>query len=800
MFKNFLITALRNLKRQRTTALINTAGLALGIASSLVLFLLIKNQSSFDNYHSKGERIYRVISESDGNDGKHYSRGVQPVLPDAFRNDFAEAEEVTFTSYRSEAAILIPQKNGEPKKFYEERGVTFAEPNFFKIFDRNIVVGNASTGLDEPNEAIIARGHALKYFGREDATGEVLTHEGKDYRVTAIMEDTPENTDLPFSVMFSYATIKKDNETNGWNSTWSDEQCYFLLKEGADIKEIDRRMAAFVAKYIKDNTNHKYYLMQPLSELHFDDRTGNYNYKTTSKEMLMAFGIVAIFLIVTACINFVNLATAEAIKRSKEVGIRKSLGSSKMQLVAQFMGETSVVTIISMVAALVVTYGSLGLLNPFLETHLTMNFASDYFLWIFIITVTILVSLLSGTYPSLVIAAYKPVQALKNQISERSGSGYFLRKSLVVLQFVISQFFIIGTIVLISQMDLLLNKDLGFIKDSIITIPIPDDETPVYEGGSGKMKTLRNEVSNITGVEAASLCNSAPSSGGVSGTSFSLVGKDEKFRNQVKAIDDRYVDMFGLKLLSGQGLADGDTATGFLVNERLVHLLGFAQPDEVVGKEIDMWGKKLPIKGVLKDFHTVSLHDPIEPTILLNRVRSYDELAVKLNTRDIQSVVEAIRHKWEAAYPNAIFNYEFLDQNIKEFYDRDRRMSVLLTIFTGLAIFIGCLGLFGLVTFMANQMTKEIGVRKVLGASVENIVFLFSKEFIRLIAIGFLIAAPFSWYVMNHWLNGFAYRIEIGPMTFLLGLVLTFLVAIITVGYRSFRAATVNPVDSLRSE
>ncbi len=800
MFKNFLITALRNLKRQRTTALINTAGLALGIASSLVLFLLIKNQSSFDDYHSKGERIYRVISESDGNDGKRYSGGVQPVLPDAFRNDFAEAEEVTFTSYRSSAAILIPQKSGEPKKFYEEWGVTFAEPNFFKIFDRNVVVGNASTGLDEPNEAIISRGQALKYFGREDATGEVLTHEGKDYRVTAIIEDAPENTDLPFNVMLSYATIKKDNETNGWNSTWSDEQCYFLLKEGADVKEIDRRMAAFVAKYIKDNTNHKYYLMQPLSELHFDDRTGNYNYKTTSKEMLMAFGIVAIFLIVTACINFVNLATAEAIKRSKEVGIRKSLGSTKMQLVSQFMGETAVVTIISMLAALVVTYGSLGLLNPFLETHLTMNFTSDYFLWIFIFAVTIIVSLLSGTYPSLVIAAYKPVQALKNQISERSGSGYFLRKSLVVLQFVISQFFIIGTIVLISQMDLLLNKDLGFIKESIITIPIPDNETPAYEGGSGKMKTLRNEVSNIPGVEAASLCNSAPSSGGVSGTSFSLVGKDEQFRNQVKAIDDRYVDMFGLKLLSGQGLADSDTATGFLVNERLVHILGFTQPDEAVGKEIDMWGRKLPIKGVLKDFHTVSLHDPIEPTILLNRVRNYDELAVKLNTRDIQGVVEAIRHKWEAAYPNAIFNYEFLDQNIKEFYDRDRRMSVLLTIFTGLAIFIGCLGLFGLVTFMANQMTKEIGVRKVLGASVENIVFLFSREFVRLIAIGFLIAAPLSWYVMNHWLSGFAYRIEIGPLTFILGLVLTFLVAIITVGYRSFRAATVNPVDSLRSE
>jgi putative ABC transport system permease protein len=800
MLKNFLITAARNLVRQRNTTAINVAGLMLGIAASLILFLLIKDQTSYDMYHSKNERIYRVISEYDGSDGRNYSAGVQAVFPDAFRNDFPEAELVTFTSYRSDAVILIPQKSGEPKKFYEERGVTFAEPEFFKIFDRPILFGDASTALDEPNEAIISRGLAVKYFGKEDARGEVVTREDKDYRIAAIMDDAPTNTDFPFTIMLSYASIKKENETNGWNSTWSDEQCYFLLKEGTDVAEIDRRMPAFVAKYIKDNTNHKYYLAQPLSELHYDDRTGNYNYKTMSKEMLAAFGIVAIFLVLTACINFVNLATAEAIKRSKEVGIRKSLGSTRNQLIGQFMGETSLVTVISMVIAVGLSYAALGFLNPFLETQLRVDLFSDVSLWLFIIVITFVVSLLSGVYPSFVISAYKPAQALKNQISDRNSSGYVLRKGLVVLQFFISQFFIIGTIVLISQMNFFMNKDLGFKKDSIITIPIPDDEKPVYDGGSGKMKTLRNEILNLSGVEGASLCNSAPSSGSVSGTSFSVTGKDEQLRTQVKTIDGNYVEMFGLTLLAGDGLADGDTAATALINERLMVIAGYTTPDAIVGKEIKMWGKRLPVAGVLKDFHTVSLHDPIEPTILLNRVRNYSELAVKLTGGDAQSTIDMIKSKWERAYPNALFSYEFLDQNIKEFYDRDRRMSALLTIFTGLAILIGCLGLFGLATFMANQKTKEIGVRKVLGASVENIVFLFSKEFIKLIVIGFLIAAPAAWYVMNQWLSEFAYRIELGPSVFVVGLALTFLVAMLTVGYRSFRAATVNPVDSLRSE
>ncbi len=800
MLRNFLITAARNLVRQRSTAAINVAGLMLGIAASLILFLLIKDQTSYDTYHSRHDRIYRVISEYDGSDGRNYSAGVQAVLPEAFRNDFPEAEVVTFISYRSDAIILIPQKSGEPKKYYEEWGVTFAEPEFFKIFDRPVILGDASTALDEPNEAIIAKSLSLKYFGKEDGRGEVITREGKDYRIAAVMEDAPSNTDFPFTLMLSYSTIRKENETNGWNSTWSDEQCYFLLKENADVSEIDRRMPAFVAKYIKDNTNHKYYQAQQLSEIHYDDRTGNYNYKTMSKEMLAAFGIVAIFLVLTACINFVNLATAEAIKRSKEVGIRKSLGSTRNQLIGQFMGETSLVTLISIVIAVTLSYAALGFLNPFLETQLRINFLSDKFLWLFIAAIAVVVSLLSGIYPSFVISAYKPAQALKNQLSDRNSSGYILRKGLVVLQFFISQFFIIGTIVLISQMNFFMNKDLGFKKDSIITIPIPDDEKPVSDGGSGKMKTLRNEILTLSGVEAATLCNSAPSSGSVSGTSLSMMGKDEQLRTQVKTIDGNYVDMFGLQLLSGQGLADGDTASTVLVNERLMVMAGFAKPEEIVGQVINMWGKKLPVAGVLKDFHTVSLHDPIEPTILLNRLRNYGELAVKLKGGDAQSTIDVIKTKWETAYPNAIFSYEFLDQNIEEFYDRDRRMSVLLTIFTGLAIFIGCLGLFGLATFMANQKTKEIGVRKVLGASVENIVFLFSREFVKLIVIGFLFAAPAAWYVMNQWLSKFAYRIELGPFIFVVGLALTFFVAMLTVGYRSFKAATVNPVDSLRSE
>ena len=800
MLKNYIKTAMRNLWREKGSTVLNLSGLALGITSSLILFLLVRHMSSYDTYQTRRDRIYRVVTESDGNNGKNYTSGVPTVLPEAFRTDFPEAEEVVFTSYQNGGLITLPQPAGEPKRYEENHGIVFTQSNFFKVFDRKILAGDGSRGLDEPNQAIISKKLALKYFNKEDVIGEALVFDKKEYKVTAIMEDFPNNTDLPFDLMLSYITVKKEREENGWHGIWSDEHCYVLLKEGMAVTELERRMPEFGKKYLGEDAQHEAFTLQPFTEIHFDDRYGNYNYNTVSRGMLSILAVIAIFLIVTACINFINLSTAEAIKRSKEVGIRKSLGSTRRQLIFQFLGESGLVTFFAMILALLCTQLALSFINPFLDLHLSLNFLSDAGLWIFVIGISLTVAGLSGLYPSFVVSGFNPVTALKNSTGNKNSSGFNMRRALVVLQFSISQFFIIGTIVLISQMNYFKSKDLGFRKDAIITMPIPERETPTEGVGASKMRTLREEITRTPGVELASLCNTPPSSGSVSGTSFSIEGNEKEYESQVKLVDGNYIDLYGLKLLAGENLQDIDTAQGFLVNEKLATLVGYSNPEEIVGKKIKMWRKTLPVKGVVKDFHTVSLHDPIEATAMFNRIRSYQTLSVKMRPQDMQETIKLVQEKWEAAYPEFIFSYKFLDEEIKQFYDREQKLSTLLGIFTSIAIFIGCLGLFGLATFMANQKTKEIGVRKVLGASVQSIVILFSKEYVKLIFIGFTLASPIAFYVMNQWLSNFAYKITIGPSIFLTGLTLTFLIAVITVGYRSLRAATTNPVDSLRSE
>lgn len=803
MVKNYLKTALRNLMREKGSAILNLAGLTLGITCSLVLFLLVKHVATVDNFHTNRDRIYRIVTEADGNNGRFYTSGIPRPLPDAFRADFPEAEQVTFTSYRSNALILVPQPGREPKKFQEEAGVVFAESNFFQIFDRPIYMGDPMKGLDDPYEAIISRSLAKKYFNREDVIGEVVHFDTIDYKITAVMEDHVQNTDFPFTLMLSYATLRNTEGADNWDGIWSDEQCYILLKQNEPVSRVEARMPAFVEKYLgKDNYRHQTFNLQPLSDLHYDDRYGTYSYDTVPREMLVALGLIALFLIVTACINFINLTTAEAIKRSKEVGIRKSMGSSRRQLVLQFLGETTLVTVLAMALALGLTQMALSLLNPFLELQLTMDFFGDGLLWAFILTVTLLVSVLSGLYPSLVISAFKPALALKNQISNRSSSGYALRKSLVVVQFLISQFFIMGTIILLSQMHYFQTQELGFRQDAVLVVPIPERERPELAKGVSNMRTLRDEIGRLPGVEEVSLSSTPPSSGSVRGTRFYFEGEDESESRgtQIKQVDGNYLSLYDIPLLAGTNVDDYDTARGFVVNEELVRVAGIENPQDIIGRKIHVWGRTLPVVGVVRNFHTVSLHQPIEPTILMNDLGGYGTLSMTVNQSQLQQVVREVRSKWERTYPSYIFDYQFLDDAIHEFYEGDRKMSIVLTVFTGIAIFIGCLGLFGLATFMANRKTKEIGVRKALGASVESIILLFSKEYVKLMAVGFLLAAPLAWYLMSKWLENFAYKITIGPLVFVATFAVTLLIAVLTVGYKSFRAAIVNPIKSLRYE
>ena len=518
------------------------------------------------------------------------------------------------------------------------------------------------------------------------------------------------------------------------------------------------------------------------------------------KEGKIAFSVVAIFLLITCCINFVNLTTASAIKRTREVGIRKVLGSTRKQLIFQLLVEALLVTIISVLISLAGAQILLGFLNPFKDLSLTLQLSSDGIVWIFLGTVTITVTILSGLYPALVVSSYKPALALKNQISSSTSSGYAMRRGLVVLQFFISQFFIIATVVITLQFDFVTKHDIGFAKEAIVTVPIPIGENPDSKNGSSKMRSLKNEILRLAGVEQASLNLAPPSHKSVTSTSFKVAGKEDEFNTQIKQVDGDYLSLYQIRLLAGQQLEDRDTMAGFVVNEKLVKIAGFKSNEEIIGQEIILWDHRLPVKGVVKDFNTQALGDPIEPVALFTYLNGFHSLSIKINPTDMQTTLQQVQAKWEAAYPEYIFSYEFLDDQIRNLYQGDRKSSIMLSIFASIAIFIGCLGLFGLVTFMANQKTKEIGVRKVLGASVESIVFLFSKEFVKLILIGFAIAAPSAGFVMGKILEKGAYRIELGPMIFLIGLGVTFIIAFLTIGFRSIRAALVNPVDSLRSE
>lgn len=437
MLKNYFITSYRNLVRKRSSTFFNVAGLTLGVTGSIVLFLLLYRTLTFDTFQSKYDRIYRVVSESDNNGEKFYTPGVPTVLSAAFKTDFPEAEEVTFTSYDQDALILLPQPNGEPRKFYEEEGIAQIEQSFFKIFDWQPLHGTLDEALKNPNEVVITKKIALKFFEKENATGEIITFNNKDYKVVAVVEDNPGNTDFPFTLMFSYETNRKSFEEAGWGSISSNNHNYFLLKEGVDIKTLEARMKAFTDKHIgKDNYDHGIFNIQPLSTIHSDSRYHGYSYEVISNGEILAMSLIAVILVLTGCINFINLSTAESIKRSKEVGIRKSLGSSRSQLIFQFLGETSIVTLVSILFALVLTQLVLNYLNPFMDIDLRIDLINNLPLVVFLLLVFIVVSLLSGIYPAFILSAYKPAMVMKSGNS-RSAGGFFMRRGLVVVQFFI---------------------------------------------------------------------------------------------------------------------------------------------------------------------------------------------------------------------------------------------------------------------------------------------------------------------------------------------------------------------------
>ena len=791
MFKNYFKTAWCSISKHKAYSIINVLGLTLGIASCLIIFLVVQYELSYDKFNSKADRTYRVTLNA-----IDFNPCVSLAIATPMRNDFPELEEVSQVWYRGSSLITIGQKK------FEEEGGAFADEYFSSVFDYHWLEGNYKTALKEPNTIVLTESLAHKYFGNSEAIGQMINLENRyNLKVTGVIKDLPGNTHLPFKYLVSFETIKKDvsGMMTAFYAIPGGSFTYIVAPKNYNISKIQNHIHGFIEKnWGKEIADGARLPLQPLTDIHFDPRYLNNTISyTTSRETYYVLAAVAVLIIIIACINFINLATAQAIRRAKEVGVRKVLGSNRSQLIAQFLGETSLMVIVALVLALILT----ALLLPLLSTWLDIKISITQLLQPAVIALILLsalaVVLLAGLYPAFVQSAFKPIESLKSKAT-LSFKGLTLRKSLVVIQFAISQIMIVGTLVVAYQMDFFENRNLGFNKDAVISVGIPDQQ---------KTEVLKQQWAQNPGIKQVCFSSGAPVING-NFTSFISpeIGLTKDDVTEMKFIDETYTDMFQLTMLAGNKItytkkSENDTVYDVVVNETMIHKLGVQDPQKAIGKHIILNGNwYCNIMGVVKDFQSESKHKAIRPCVLMYRADNFYMASVKLAPANMNKTIEAIDKSWSALFPQSVFSYEFLDDHIAEWYRQEEKEYTAFKMFAAVAILIGCLGLYGLVAFAAAQRTKEVGIRKVLGASLTDIVLLFSKEFVLLIAVAFLIAAPVAYYVMNNWLHSFAYQINIGANIFVIAIMSSFVIAACTIAYEAIKSAVTNPVKSLRIE
>jgi putative ABC transport system permease protein len=808
MFKNYFKIAWRNLMRNKSYAAINITGLAIGIAACLLIFLVIQFETSFDSFHTNKDRIYRIVTVSSGPDGTHAGSGTPMPLVEGLKLDFPQIKQLANIMKNDGSHYAVGNgQNGVVKKFKEDLAY-YADPGFFQVFDFKWLAGDKNTALAEPNTIVLSRDEAGKFFGDwHTAMGKIIRYENKrDLKVTGIFEDTPANTDFPMKLAVSWVTlIGKGGDLSGnaqdWISTFGDRNCYIILPQGMSEKQLNTDLAAFAKKHVPAPYNkNEIFQLQALKDMHYNTDVGVYSGHPFSKQLINVISLIGLFLLIIACVNFINLATAQAVNRSKEVGIRKVLGSNRYQLVLQFISETLIITLFAVVLASIISLVTLPMLNSLLEIRLSGGFLADPMVILFLTGVVIGVTFLAGFYPALVLSGFSPIVALRNKINAGSVSGISLRRVLVVTQFCIAQFLVIGTLVLIYQMNYFRGKSLGFNKDAVITVPFPGDSISRARAGA-----LKDQLLQQPGIKDVSVSLYAPSdnSGWFSDFKFNNAAKQVDFAACLKWADVDYFKLYNIQFAAGGPYNKADTISGYVVNETLIHKLGITDPKQAIGKYIMLWDdKKLNarITGVVKDFNISSLKNAIPPVLMGPWKAQYSKLNIKIQPLNVRQTLASVESLWNKTYPEGVYEYQFLDKTIADFYKNEDELSTLFKIFAGVAIFISCLGLYGLVSFMALQRTKEVGIRKTLGASVGHIIYLFSKEFTVLIVIAFAISGPVGYYFMYKWLEDFTYRITIGPDIFILAILASVIIAWTSVGYKAVRAALANPVKSLRSE
>lgn len=795
MFRLNLKIALRNLWKYKGYTLINILGLSVGLAGCLMIFIFLNYQFGFDKGYENSDRIYRVVSSWKYAEGEFYSQGVPKPLVPAMRQDFAQFEKVAAVSESGGIVRTIGDRTkAEVKK---SENVFYAEPELFEILKIKWLAGTPSKALKEPYTIALSKKTAEVYFGKwQDAVGKSLRFNNKDnFRVTGVFEDFPENSSFSFRLVMSYLS-DRDN-VGSWGSVSSRQEAYVLLKKGVNIATLDAPLASFIKKYYVDKGPGKEgHSFQPLNDIHYNERYGSFSGNTMPRSEIIGLLVIGVFLLLTACINFINLATAQAISRSKEVGVRKVMGSMRKQLIWQFLSETTLITVVALLFACVITELSIPGMESLFGEGITFSLFGHAEIYLFMVALIILVSFLAGLYPALVMSGFSPVLAIKNKISTANAGGIGLRKMLVIIQFSITSVLIIGTLVVMNQMNYVRGKSLGFDSTSIALIDMPNDSLSLLKFNIFKDILLKNNS-----IKSASYCFTAPSSSNNNETSFRYdSSKDADFQVNVKVADEDYFKTFGLSMVAGRSLSQSDTIKEFVVNETFLKKLNVLKPEDALGKIVSLNAHSGPVVGVVKDFNNSSLHDKISPIAIFSFKARYDQLAVKMESAQMVNVMKTIESEWNKLYPDYVYQSEFMETNIKNYYETERIMGILFKVFSGVVIFISFIGLFGLISFVATQRTREIAIRKVLGATTRELVGMLNKSFLWMVLIANLVAWPVTYIFVTKWLANFEYRTPLNFWPFLLAMALSVIITLITVSLRSYRAATTNTIDALKYE
>lgn len=811
MLKNYLKTSLRNLSRNKVYAALNVAGLALGIGCALVIFKVITFERSFDTHLSNYENIYRVVNESINPAKVDYGMGTPQPLAPAIQTDLSEVKKVVRTHETSSLQVDVNEK-GYLEKFLIEEEMAFTENSYFDIMDVQFIAGDPSTALQDPNTAVISKMMAKRFFevadGEEDEViGKRFTLMAvRDFEIVGVIEDPVESTNFPFHILMEYEGQNHPEinpyygEGREWHSTSSNTNTYLLVDEYFQPEEFNAKLVDLVVKYYGENeSKRRKFLVQPMSAIHFDDVYGNYVY-STPKELLTALSIIAIFLIVTACINFINLATAQAANRSKEIGIRKAIGGHTNQLLIQFFTEITLITFVSLFCALAIAEFLFVYLEDIIDTRLSLDLFDGFGTIGFLLSLLVLVSFLSGFYPSILLSRMNTVLALKSKITAKNNSGGLnLRKALVVTQFAISQFLIIGTVIISAQMDYFLTKDLGFEKEAIIKSYLPERD-------ENKMDRFRQLMLEDPSISSVSYAISSPTGNMNANSNFNYAPLEsaDDYQASYKVADEYYLELYGLELLAGRNLQKSDSGNFVLINRKIADLMGFNDRyEQAIGERLSSgWGgMNLKVVGVVENFHSQNLSDDIEFIILLRMPNIFYEMAFKTaEGADVRQGVKKFGEVWEEVFPEYVADWNFFDEALAEEYEQEESVASLMETFSVVAIIIGCLGLYGLIAFIAANRVKEVGIRKVLGATVMSIIGKFTLEMLILVSISFVIAAPLSYFVLNEWLNGYKFRIDMGLDFFVLAFIVTLVVATLTVSYRTIATALINPATTLKDE